>query len=219
MTTHDTATRFPLSWPIGWQRTPERARKMARFGSARKFGETSIGGRNPLTVSHALARLRPELERLHAQRIVISTNIPTRNDGLPYSNSREPADPGVAVYFALKNAPYVLACDRWTRVADNLAAIAGHIDAMRTQERYGVGRLEQAFAGYAALPARGETQGGNWRAELEFTPNEIPITLDDVEAHYRLLVKQRHPDNGGSHDAIVRLNQARDAARAYFKSS
>lgn len=77
--------------------------------------------------------------------------------------------------------------------------------------------MNQAFAGYAALPPIGGTQGGDWRAELGFQPGDRPITLDVVEARYRALLKARHPDNGGSHDAVVRLNLARDAARAYFK--
>jgi hypothetical protein len=43
--------------------------------------------------------------------------------------------------------------------------------------------------------------------------------LTQIEGLYRLLVTERHPDRGGSHDAIVRLNLARDAARAFFKDA
>jgi len=39
-------------------------------------------------------------------------------------------------------------------VSDNIAAIAAHIEALRAQERYGVGTIEQAFAGYSALEHR-----------------------------------------------------------------
>jgi hypothetical protein len=38
-------------------------------------------------------------------------------------------------------------------VADNIAAIAAHIDAIRRQDRYGVGTLDQAFAGYVCRRA------------------------------------------------------------------
>ena len=60
--------------------------------------------------------------------------------------------------------------------------------------------------------------GIGWRAELAFHPGDRPITLDVVEARYRALLRERHPDHGGSHDAVVRLNLARDAARVYFKT-
>ena len=41
------------------------------------------------------------------------------------------------LYFHLKKQPYAMACDRYTTVADNLAAIAAHIDAVRAIERHG----------------------------------------------------------------------------------
>ena len=62
-----------------------------------------------------------------------------------------PDDPGVAVYFQLHDKERVLACDKWDTVADNIAAIAAHIDGIRRQDRYGVGTIDQAFAGYSAL--------------------------------------------------------------------
>jgi hypothetical protein len=61
------------------------------------------------------------------------------------------------VYFKLHGKDRVLACDKWDRVADNIAAIAAHIDAIRRQDRYGVGTIDQAFAGYSALPPPGGT--------------------------------------------------------------
>jgi hypothetical protein len=150
---------------------------------------------------------------------VISSNLRRNLDGsITAAQAKMLADPGIAVYFRLHQQPLVLACDQWNSAADNMAAIAGHIEAIRTQERYGVGSLDQAFAGYAALPPIGGTQGGDWRVELE-VDKEPPalLTLNLVEQQYLRLLKLRHPDRGGSHDAVVRLNLARDAARAYFK--
>lgn len=215
----DDATRYPLAWPAGWKRTPHR--RAAMF--SKKVQRNAPGGMtytqsSNLDVGDGLARLTGELRRLGAHNPVISSNLRLRGDGLPIaSQSKMLADPGVAVYFRLNQQPRVLACDKWNSAADNMAAIAGHIEAIRAQERYGVGTLDQAFAGYAALPPIGGTQGGDWRAELGFQPGDRPITLDVVEARYRALLKERHPDSGGSHDAVVRLNLARDAARKYFE--
>src|SRR5262249_31741204 len=80
-----------------------------------------------------------------------------RTDSAPYSGARKSYDVGAAVYFSLNKKPYCLPCDRWNRLPDNLAAIAAHLEAMRGMDRWGVGSIEQAFAGYKALPARGET--------------------------------------------------------------
>jgi hypothetical protein len=173
-----------------------------------------------LTVGDGLARLAGELRRLGARTVVISSNLRTNLDGtITAKQAKQLEDPGVAVYFRLHDAPRVLACDRWTSAADNMAAIAAHIEAIRAQDRYGVGTLDQAFAGYAALPPVGGSQGGDWRAEFGIRPDEPGLTLTQIEGLYRLLVTERHPDRGGSHDAIVRLNLARDAARAFFKDA
>lgn len=218
------ATRYPLAWPAGWIRT--RTRRAAAFSTNPRRvsadGVTAYRTRAALSVGQGLERLTGELRRLGAQRIVISSNLRTNLDGsITSKQAKQLTDPGVAVYFRLHDAPRVLACDRWTSAADNMAAIAAHIEAIRAQDRYGVGTLDQAFAGYAALPPVGGTQGGDWRAELGLAhyAGLRPLTLDDVERAYRDLVRARHPDNGGSHDAVVRLNLARDAARAYFKDT
>ena len=73
---------------------------------------------------------------------MISTNLKLRLDGLPRSDQATPADPGVAVYFELDGKTIVLACDKWNRVADNIYAIAKHVDALRGQDRWGVGTVE-----------------------------------------------------------------------------
>jgi hypothetical protein len=191
-------------------RTPYAQRKVANF--SRRI--TKQSGNDPqnsytvsekLTVAQALDRLQGELRRLYAQRVIVSTNVPTRIDGLPYSNAREPEDPGVAVYFLLKNAPRVLACDRWKRVADNIAAIAGHIDALRAQERYGVGTLEQAFAGYAALPPTAD----DWAIVLGVKQT---ATREEIIAAHRKLATEHHPDKGGRLEDMARINAARDLA-------
>ena len=147
--THETATRFPLSWPDGWPRTKAGQRRRAAFGT-KEPGDY----KRPLSVAQAIDRLSGELYRLGARHELLSTNLDIRLDGLPRSGQAEPEDRGAAVWFRLKDNPRCLACDRWDRVADNIAALAHHIDAMRRMDRYGVGNLEQAFAGYVALPAK-----------------------------------------------------------------
>jgi hypothetical protein len=206
---NEQAQRYPLSWPSGWRRTPAPQRRHARFTTG---GGAGIGRGRPLTVMDGIRRLTDELGRLGATHELLSTNVPTRLDGLPRSDQAQPTDPGVAVYFRLKGQPRALACDRWDRVADNIAAIAAHIEAIRAVDRYGVGTLDQAFAGYAALPATTE----DWWLVLEIPKT---ATLVDVEEAFRRLAKTAHPDAGGSHEAMARLTAARTAARRALGSA
>ena len=213
---HDDVTRYPLSWPAGWKRTPWAARRPAAFYAVKTVYSSNVrpdGTRaswkqkESLSIGAALERLTGELRRLGAQRVIISSNLRVRNDGLPYAQqAKQLDDPGVAVYFRLGGKPRVLACDKWRSAAENLAAVAGHIDAIRAVERYGVGTLEQAFAGYAALPPTAE----DWRSVFGL---HAGATLEQVEAVYRERIKTAHPDAGGDHDQMARLNVARDAAR------
>lgn len=131
---------FPLSWPIGWPR--------ARSPSHARFGTKGQG----VTLYVARAQVQRELRMLGATDIVMSSNVPIRLDGLPYSKVREPDDHGVAVYFRIKGEPRVLAVDKWSRVSDNMIAIARHVEAIRGQVRWGCGSIEKAFGGYRALP-------------------------------------------------------------------
>lgn len=217
MTSHDTARRYPLSWPTGWRRTPPAERQRADFGKTRveAYTQKHSDGRPdeqktrkrkaPLTAADAAVRLEAELDRLGAEDAKLSTSQKLRIDGTPRSDLSEPADVGAAVYFTLNGKPRVLACDRWTRVADNIAAIAQHIDALRRIERYGIGDMNQAFAGYAALPATAT----DWAIVLELPAT---ATRADILAAHRRLAALHHPDKGGRLEDMARINQARDVA-------
>jgi len=206
-------TRYPLSWPTGWKRTPAQLRTnppwCRRETRTRDYGNgqtTTWTTKGELTVAQAIERLQGELDRLGARDPILSTNLQVRLDGLPRSGQATPTDPGVAIYFTLKGKDRCLACDRWRTVAGNLAALAAHIGALRGIERWGVGTLDQAFTGYTALPP-GEDE---WWLVLGVSR---AATLDEIEAAYRAKAREAHPDTGGKHNDMTRLNAARDAAR------
>ena len=201
-----TIPAYPLAWPAGWKR--EATRTTARFG---KPSRARAGGgwdhRRALTIAEAVARLLEQLRMMgiDSDDLVISTNLELRLDGLPRSNQREPADPGVAVYWQDRydrtQPPKCMAIDRYDRVADNLAAVAATLDAMRAIERHGgAAILERAFAGFTALPA---PAAASWRDVLD------PA---DPEGSYRRLRSQHHPDRaGGDATEFQRVQQAWDA--------
>lgn len=209
---------YPLTWPARWPRTKDRQR--ARFSrkeiqtGRRLDGTTWSYPRNrEMTIASALDRLRDELRRFGAESVIVSSNVETRLDGEPRSGRRAPDDPGVAVYFRLKSEPYCLPCDRWDRVADNIAAVAAHVGAMRGMERWGVGKTSDHFAGFKALPpAGGGSPDSNpvprWDHVLgvaHHSPTEV------VQAAYRALASKHHPDKpGGDAGAMAAINRAFD---------
>lgn len=192
---------YPLAWPDGWKRMASYSRTHGKF---RKEGKG-------LTVSQGVMRVLEELERMFIKRddVIVSTNVPTRLDGLPRSDQSNPADPGVAIYWR-KNQTAPMKCmavDRYRDVADNLAAVAATFEAMRAIERHGGAEiLERTFRGFAALPA---STGRDWWDVLEVRRD---ATKDIIESNFKRLMRDRHPDAGGSHDAMSELNLARQQA-------
>lgn len=197
-------TAYPLFWPVGRPRTPRGKQERARFNA----GHAS----RRLTVRIAIDRVLLELGRLGCgdYSVVASTNIPTKGNGLPYSDMPEPEDRGVAVYFRIKDEPHCLSCDRWDRVADNLAAIAAHVEAVRGQLRWGVADLRQVFAGFKALPAAGAKRP--WWEVLAY--KERPTNVAQVLAQHRRLAIKHHPDVGGTVSQMAEINAARDEGLA-----
>lgn len=209
---------FPLCWPEGWKRMQNRVH--AQFGKTEtavgQQGQSFYAGKKRLSVADAVQRLLTELQRMGVKdwNVIISTNVPLRLDGMPRSD-KEPADPGAAVYWKQKDdAPMrCMAIDRYYRVADNLAAIAATLEAMRAIERHGGGQiLERAFLGFAALPERA-TQ--HWREVLGI---EGHATSQLVEDRFRTLAQVHHPDKGGDRNKFEEIVQARDAARLELAS-
>lgn len=201
-------TAFPLQWPSGRPRTAPAKRRRGKFSTSTDSGR---GWRDskPLTVADARGRLQRELARIGARLPVISSNVELRLDGAPRSGRPEPEDPGVAVYFQLAGRPHCMPCDTYGRVADNIAAVAAHIKATRAIERHGVATVSEMFAGFMALPPPSAVRP--WHAVLGVAPT---AGRDEIEAAYRRLARERHPDAGGSDAMMSELNVARAAALA-----
>ncbi len=208
-------TNYPLAWPAGWPRKTDAQRADVRFN--RKDRRTvkysngdsmSYSTAKALTVSDGVNRVLDELARLGARPgfTVISTNVAVRLDGLPRSGQREPADPGAAVYWQDRTgAPRVMAVDQYRAVADNLAAIAATLEALRAIERHGGAQiLDRAFTGFTALPSPAAAR--TWR-EVIGVP-AVERNMDTVRAAFRRRAQAVHPDRGGSHDDMAALNAA-----------
>jgi hypothetical protein len=193
-------TNFPLTWPAGWRRTPPGKRRVAYFKSDRRW----------LSIADGVGRVVEQLRLLgfSSEHIVISTNIRPRLDGMPRSNESEPQDCGAAVYWKGRKDLHhkVMAVDKYNTVADNLAAIAATLEAMRKIERHGGAViLERVFTGFTALPSPND-----WRHVLGF---EDTPAYEIVKERYRELAKKHHSDTGGSDVRMAELNGAWESAQ------
>jgi hypothetical protein len=185
---------YPLQWPAGRERTKSTRRKPAQFKVP--FGVAVDG-------------LLEEVRKMKARYVVVSTNIKGyEKSGVwrPYAGEPEPDDVGVACYFDVDGDPVCLSCDKWERVVDNVRAIGLTAAAMRSLERWGAAERKQAFAGFKALPASHH----DWRTVMGLSGK---VDLGEVKQRYRQLATSAHPDQGGSHDNMAKLNLALSEAK------
>lgn len=185
---------FPLQWPDGWPRHIGQRDSDTRFrGPTYQWNRVYRG-------------IQEEIKRIGGANIVVSTNQPLRQDGAPYAQERIIRDPGVAIYFVRDKRAMVMAQDRFWSVIGNMRSLTMAIEGLRQMERHGgAAMMERAFSGFVALTAPGK----NWWDVLQVKPDS---SRDVIEENFRRLARDRHPDSGGSHDAMSALNEAREAA-------
>lgn len=183
---------YPLYWPDGWKRT----------AFVNRWDQTTFHKSLAVCRDHLLG----EIDRLGGDKIILSTNIPLRNDGLPYANWKEPEDPGVAVYFDYGKKKMCFACDQYYYVRQNIRAIGKTIEALRGIERWGASdMMEKAFLGFIAIT----DQTKHWRDVLGLGGT---VSQGDIEKRYRELAQVNHPDKGGDPALFREITVAREQA-------
>ena len=188
---------YPLTWPETMPR--HKARETGQF-------RTTLNG--------ALNNVRDSLKLFGRDSgkdvgsVVISSNVTL--------GENKPSDPGVAVWFTWDGLQVCIPVDRYSSVEANLQAIHHIIEARRVELRHGTLALVRAtFTGFAALPAPSGKR--SWRDVLGLTPTTYPnapriVTAETINEAFRRLSKTRHPDAGGSEEAMAELNVARAEA-------
>ena len=157
-----------------------------------------------VTVAAALYRVETELKKWGISDIEVSADFGRTKTG-NIAQTWRGLDPGVAIRYTWKGVEYCVQCDTYAELPQNIAAIAADLEARRAIERYGVSSPDQLMAQFAALPAP-----PSWRVILGVAE---ATTIYHAEIAYRRLAKVRHPDNGGSDEAMQRLNDAIAQAR------
>jgi len=191
------ANAYPLAWPNELPRSKLRSKSPFRVSLTRAVSDLQDS-----------LRLFGKDTGLPVKNVIISSNVTL--------GENKPADPGVAVYFDWDGAQRCVAVDRFTEVEGNLRAIYMIVEGRRQEMRYGGLNIVRAtFRGFAALPppATGGARPRPWREVLGWMPYHNP-SREEIESSFRKLARERHPDAGGSAEAMAELNAARAAALA-----
>lgn len=187
-----TVAPYPLQWPTGVPRTPSAKRISSPF---RTDFEKAV--RN---VADSLRMFQRDAG-VKISDVVLSTNVDLLN--------RNPADPGACAWFKMDEQFVAFGIDRFTKVEANIQAIHHIIEARRTELRYGgLAIVRQTFRAFIALPAPASEP---WWAILG-VPEDANVA--QVDAAYRRLAAEHHPDRGGSAAKMAEINRARDEARS-----
>jgi hypothetical protein len=188
-----TVDAYPLCWPHHVPRTPASKR---------------IEGTFMVTPGKATQELVKEVRLSGGTGLVLSTNVPLRRDGLPYANSRDPDDPGVAVYFTRKGSQVCIPCDSYDRVWKNIRAIGLSIKDMRGPEMRGCATItDAAYTGFLALPA---PTGHPWWAVLGVS---VSASAEEISEARKRLVRDPKlldtwSDINAAHDEGMAIRRA-----------
>lgn len=195
----------PLDWPSGVPRTDRPQRS--------NFKEKRKGEFRRRTVHSAIGDLKKQVKLLGGKNLIISTNLATKKNGMPYSNAAEPDDSGAAIYFTIDGEPACYPNDKYDRVADNIYGIAKIIEAQRGIERWGTEEnVRSAFQGFKMIPEK--TSGQSWWDYFKVDPQNADKS--DISRAYRQKVKKVHPDKptGSSEAFQVAQEMKRQAVQA-----
>lgn len=185
---------FPLDWPVGYKRTESYKRRGSQFKQ---------------TMENAQKFLRQEVARLGGTGLIVSTNIPVRNDGGLYADwmKKKIDDPGVAIFFRYKGQDITMCADQYSRIWENIYALGKTIESIRAIERYGASEfMQRAFSGFTALPESSVIiTPQKWWQVLEVSPT---ASEDEIKSAYRKKAIETHPGKGGTAEQFVIIQNA-----------
>lgn len=185
-----TIPSYPLAWPDMQPRTPAGRRSRSPFRTTYPNAVKNVADSLRLFQKDAGVRI---------DHVVLSSNVDLIRSA--------PSDPGACAWFQMDGDWIGFGVDRFSDVAANVQAIHHIVEARRVELRYGgLVFVRQTFKAFRALPA---PQSASWWSILRL---EQSASREEIEAAFRRLARERHPDRGGSDAMMADLNRARDEA-------
>ena len=209
---HSVPCIYPLDWPANKPRTPSWDQKAGRF-----LKKNNSHYNRGITLRESIARVSSELRAfgtIDLDDCGLRTMLQTRNDGQFRANQGNPADVGAVLMFRHQGRESIIAIDVYTKVEQNIAAIASSLSSLRTLERHDSTILDAALSGFHALPSPIATP--HWRAVLAVPDGEV--TLEQVKRQYRVMMSRAHPDKGGHQNTAAAVSRAYDDAKAELRT-
>ena len=117
---------------------------------------------------------------------------------------------GVVVYFTKDGEQMAAACDRWDNPRDNAQDLYHYLHETRMQEQRGTVTAESEYQKLRLPSGDGDAVVAKAPAHevLGVAPDAPRAT---VKGAYRELLKERHPDHGGTEAEFHRLQEAKEA--------
>lgn len=141
----------------------------------------------------------------------------------PRSSTKQnqtPQERQVTLHYTRRGRAHSIAVGRQARAVDNLLVVWLILEALRLNEARGFAAEIAAVyrQEFPALPAAGQSGAPAPNAPAANDPYRVLFVRQDAplavcEAAYRTLIKEAHPDAGGSVERTQRLNVAIEAIR------
>lgn len=185
-----------VEWPAAFgERTPARDREKNRSYE--------------VTLSKAFSDLESELDKLGVDDFRYSFDAQQRQrDGRPYARA-SPDDPAFVLRWTKQGEQYAVACDRYSRLRDNVRTVGLYVREKRMMEKRDVRTGETEFSNLR-LPS------GEEAVAAEAPPHVVLGVEADagpqrVRDAFRDLAKETHADAGGSTEEFIRIKEAKEA--------
>ncbi|MFO0389231.1 MAG: hypothetical protein ACK502_05880 [Alphaproteobacteria bacterium] len=190
----------PLSWPE-WIPVTSRVNQRTdrNFAPAMKLEES-------------IAFLEEEIQAINCNAILsLDIEQPTSERNRKKVGSRT----GAALQLRFPFGNYVLACDTWLTMENNIYALHLAMRQWRNMERWGVGTLPVLLKGFEpGVQTVVSSQAPEWNMPdwMEYFGLGPTATLEDAQAIYHKRAKQFTQDT----NALTKLNVTMEEARAHF---
>lgn len=210
--------KYPLNWPANKPRTRASEKKLGRF---HKSGGSYHS--REVTIHEAIVRVYNQIGMfspgayhtvIQPDDCVLRTMLQVNKNGSFRANQRKPPDAGAVLTFPYRGRDVVIAIDVYTKIGQNIAAIAATLESLRTLQRHDSALLDAAVTGFTALPAPVVTR--HWRDVFGV---DACATLKEVRKHYMRAAGINHPDKGGCDAAMSEINRAWADAQAELEGA
>jgi hypothetical protein len=189
----------PLHWPASIPATP-------------RANQRSDHGFPAQTLSESIGYLEQELKELHASGAL---SLDVEQPLVERLRKKVGSRTGIALTIKYHGRTYHLTCDRWLTVEANIYALHLALRQWRNMERWGIATIPQLLAGFVpSVAAHASAPANSGVIWMEALGLGTTATLDDAVAVYHRRAKQVSHDQ----EAMTRLNQMMEEARAYFSS-